>query len=140
MIRLLVVLLNEYKSCIRIYISWDSASWHISKRFNLKVEEVNDESYRQKYKTPEVVLAPLPASAQFLNVIESVFSGLARAIIHNSNYGSVDEAKAAIDKYFAERNKYFQEHPKIAGKKIWGQERTPSQFDEAQNCKDIWFR
>jgi transposase len=31
MIRLLDVLLTEYKSITRIYISWDSASWHISK-------------------------------------------------------------------------------------------------------------
>jgi hypothetical protein len=41
--------------------------------------------------------APLPARAQFLNVIESIFSGMARATIHNSNYQSVTEAKAAID-------------------------------------------
>jgi hypothetical protein len=75
-----------------------------------------------------------------LNVIESIFSGLARAVIHNSNYGSADQAKAAIDQYFAERNKYFQDYPKVAGKKIWGQERTPSQFDETQNCKDVLFR
>jgi hypothetical protein len=45
------------------------------------------------------MLAPLPAGAQFLNVIESVFSGMARAVIDNSNYGSVDEARAAIDRY-----------------------------------------
>jgi hypothetical protein len=37
-----------------------------------------------------------PARAQFLNVIESVFSGTARAIIHNSDYKSVDETKRAI--------------------------------------------
>jgi hypothetical protein len=30
--------------------------------------------------------APLPAGAQFLNVIESVFSGMARAVNANSNY------------------------------------------------------
>jgi len=41
-------------------------------------------------------LAPLPASAQFLNVIESVFSGMARAIIHNSDYPSVAAAQEAI--------------------------------------------
>jgi hypothetical protein len=39
---------------------------------------------------PAVALAPLPAGAQFLNVIESVFSGMARAILANSNYGSID--------------------------------------------------
>ena len=45
----------------------------------------------------------------FLNVIKSVFSGMARAIIHNSDYASVDEAKAAIDR---ERNSHFREHPR----------------------------
>jgi hypothetical protein len=34
---------------------------------------------------PEIEILPLPAQAQFLNVIESVFSGMARAIIHNSD-------------------------------------------------------
>ena len=49
-------------------------------------------------------LAPLPSCAQFLNVIESVFSGMARAIIHNSDYESLAACKAAIDRHFAERN------------------------------------
>lgn len=39
----------------------------------------------------------------FLNVIESVFSGMAKAIIHNSDYKSVSD-KAAIDRYFSDRN------------------------------------
>ena len=46
---------------------------------------------------PLIETSPLPAGAQFLNVIESVFSGMARAIIHNSDYKSMDVAKAAID-------------------------------------------
>ncbi len=33
------------------------------------------------------------AGAQFLNVIESVFSGMARAIIHNSDYPSLDAGR-----------------------------------------------
>jgi len=70
-----------------------------------------------------VKLAPLPSCAQFLNVIESVFSGMARAVIHNSNYESVEECKAAIDRHFAERNEYFKRNPKRAGNKIWGDER-----------------
>jgi hypothetical protein len=37
---------------------------------------------------PIVETAPLPARAQFLNVIESVFSDMARSIIHNSDYRS----------------------------------------------------
>jgi hypothetical protein len=44
------------------------------------------------------------AGAQFLNVIESVLSGMARAIIHNSDYGSVGDAQAAMTRYFEERN------------------------------------
>jgi hypothetical protein len=47
-----------------------------------------------------VKLAPLPCRAQFLNVIESVFNGMSISIIHNSDYESVDAAKAAIDRYF----------------------------------------
>jgi hypothetical protein len=83
-----------------------------------------------------VKTAPLPAGAQFLNVIESVFSGMARGIIHNSDYDSVEAAKDAIDRYYAERNEYFQTHPKRAGHKIWGQERVQSEFHESNNCKD----
>jgi hypothetical protein len=83
---------------------------------------------------------PLPASAQFLNVIESIFSGMARAIIHNSNYKSIDEAKAAIDLYFENRNGQFQRNPKRAGKKIWGQEREAAEFSDANNCKNPRYR
>ena len=35
----------------------------------------------------------------------------------------MDVAKAAIDRYFEDRNANFQKHPKRAGKKIWGSER-----------------
>jgi len=140
MIRLLELLLTEYRGCSRIYLSWDAASWHISKRLKQRIYKINTRSYRHKHGTPKVKLIPLPASAQFLNVIESVFSGMARAIIHNSNYGSVDEAKSAIDRHFKERNEYFQKHPKPAGRKIWGREPSQPQFSEANNCKDRRFR
>ena len=89
---------------------------------------------------PLVETAPLPAGAQFLNVIESVFSGMARAIIHNSDYKSMDAAKAAIDRYFEDRNANFLQHPKRAGKKIWGNEREPAAFSGANNCKDPRYR
>src|ERR1022692_3184920 len=36
------------------------------------------------------------ASEGWLNVIESVFSGMARAIIHNSDYRPVEDAQTAI--------------------------------------------
>jgi len=56
--------------------------------------------------------------SQYLNVIESVFSGMAKAVIHNSDYQSVEEAMAAIDRHFLERNGYFAKNPKRAGKKF----------------------
>jgi hypothetical protein len=89
---------------------------------------------------PVIETAPLPSGAQFLNVIESIFSGMARAIIHNSDYTSRDAAQNAINRYFQERNKYFSLNPKRAGNKIWRKERVPSNFQEGQNCKDPAYR
>ncbi len=59
-----------------------------------------------------------------------------RAIVHNSDYASVEECQYAIDKYFGERNEHFRRHPKQAGNKIWGKERVTPTFDESKNCKD----
>jgi transposase-like protein len=140
MIKLLDILTTKYSGCERIYFSWDAASWHASKLFLARVEAVNEVNYRRRRVTPEVKLAPLPARAQFLNVIESVFSGLATAIIHNSDYESVEEAKQAIDRYFVERNEHFRQHPRRAGNKIWGKELVASEFREGQNCKRQGWR
>jgi len=139
MIKLLHVLSEQYGDCGRLYLSWDAASWHSSRRFLAEVKRVNSQKYRNEHQTPRIKLRPLPARAQFLNVIESVFSGMSRAIIDNSNYQSVDEAKAAIDRYFEERNGYFRVNPRKAGNKIWGQEQTPSYFSVSNNCKDPRF-
>ena len=97
MILLIEILLDEYSDESCIYLSWDAASWHASKRLFARVDEINDPNYRKQHRVPLVKLAPLPARAQFLNVIESVFSGMARAVIHNSDYASVDECKRAIE-------------------------------------------
>lgn len=140
MIRLLDLLLGQYRESSRLYLSWDAASWHASKRFLARVAEVNARKYRREHGTPKVELAPLPARAQFLNVIESVFNGLATSVIHNSDYASVDEAKAAIDRYFVERNAFFRANPRRAGGKIWGKERVPPAFKEGQNCKNPKYR
>ena len=85
-------------------------------------------------------LVPLPSCAQFLNVIESVFSGMAKAVIHNSDFPSTEAAQIAIDKYIAERNEHFSKNPKRAGHKIWGDERVPSEFSISHNCKDPKYR
>jgi hypothetical protein len=92
------------------------------------------------HSSPFAELAPLPSSAQFLNVIESVFSGMAKAVIHNSDYQNVDECKLAIDRYFSERNQAFLENPKRAGKKIWGKEIVKAVFKDSNNCKDPRYR
>lgn len=140
MIKLLEILLEEYKSQERIFFSWDMASWHASKLLKKKVDEVNAPDYRNIHNTPLVELAPLPVSAQFLNIIESVFSGMAKAVIHNSDYQSVDECKEAIDLYFEERNMAFIENPKRAGKKIWGEEMVKPIFNDSNTCKDPRYR
>ena len=135
-IKMLQILIRKYSGCRTIYMSWDHASWHSSKSLFAEIANVNKYRFRKKSKTPIVKLAPLPARSQFLNVIESVFSGMAAAIIQNSNYESVDHAKEAIDRYFMERNEYFHEHPKRAGNKIWGKEIVAPVFKEGQNCKN----
>jgi len=140
MIKLLHTLLRQYRRCRKLWLSWDAAGWHASKRFERELAEVNSRRYRRSNEVPLVRVAPLPARAQFLNVIESVFSGLATSVIHNSNYASVEEAKSAIDRYFKDRNEHFRKHPKRAGDKIWGKERVSSRFREGQNCKNARFR
>lgn len=137
MVTLLDRLMEVYADQERIYLSWDAASWHASKALYTRVREINNMKGDGR---PKVKLIPLPSCAQFLNVIESVFSGMARAIIHNSDFPSLETAQKSIDKYFAERNEHFSHHPKRAGQKIWGDERTPSKFSVSHNCKDPKYR
>lgn len=140
MIKLLDILIEKYQFEKSIYLSWDAASWHISKRLNEKVEEINMHVDQNIISLPKVYLCPLPACAQFLNVIESVFSGMAKAIIHNSDYQSIEECQVAVDRYFLDRNNFFTQNPKVAGNKIWGKERVPPIFAESNNCKSPFYR
>jgi len=136
MVKLLHRLVDVYADQECIYFSWDAASWHASKALCASVQEINLKGIGH----PQVKLVPLPSCAQFLNVIESVFSGMAKAIIHNSDFPSLEAALDAIDKYIAERNEQFLKHPKRAGRKIWGDERVPSEFSVSHNCKDPKYR
>ena len=136
MIRMAEMLLHEYSDARTLYLSWDAASWHMSKELLAFVEKNN----AKDDGSPLIELVPLPASAQFLNVIESVFSGMARAIIHSSDYSSVKAASDAIDRYFEERNQHYANNPKRAGSKIWGKERTGAAFGPGNNCKDPAYR
>ena len=134
MIKLLRRLIIRYRRQKRIFVSWDSASWHASKMLYKVVDEINSDEFRLRHKTPIVELMPLPS------VIESVFSGMARAILHNSNYRTVDECKSAMNMYFSDRNRAFLERPRRAGNKIWGKERVEAVFKEENNCKDPRWR
>jgi transposase len=138
MIRMMEVLVDQYRDRRKLYLSWDGASWHISKRLFQRIEEHN--AAVLEGGGPIIETAPLPTGAQFLNVIESVFSGMARSIVHNSDYKTLDDAKAAFDRYFEERNAHFRQHPRRAGNKIWRKEREPAAFSEANNCKDPRYR
>lgn len=138
MIRMIGVLVEQYCDATKVYISWDAASWHMSKALARYIDDHNQVAVENG--RPMVELVPLPASAQFLNVIESVFSGMARSIIHGSNYESKDAAITAIDQYFVERNESFRANPRPAGKKIWGKERNLSEFSSGHNCKDPAYR
>jgi hypothetical protein len=70
-------------------------------------------------KTPHIEVVPLPSNAQFLNVIESVFGGMKKAVICNSDYASPTEMQEAIARHFEDRNQFYHDNPKRAGNKIW---------------------
>jgi len=140
MIKLLGILLRQYSNQRCLYLSWDAASWHVSAKLTERVSEVNHAAERSHGGIPLVKLMPLPSSAQFLNVIESVFSGMAKGILHNSDYQSAEDCRTAIDRYFAERNEAYRRNPRRAGKKIWGKELVQPCFTPSNNCKDPTWR
>ncbi|WP_170113618.1 IS630 family transposase [Mucilaginibacter yixingensis] len=129
MIKLIDLLLARYADQSRIYLCWDAVSWHNSLILKQYIQDHNATA------KPEIRIAPLPASTQFLNVIEAVFGGLAKAVIHNSDYPTLEACKQAIDLHFSIRNAYFLANPKRAGKKIWGQEHIRARFSELQDTR-----
>jgi transposase len=139
-IKLLGILLRQYSNQRCLYLSWDAASWHVSAKLTERVSEVNHAAGRSHGGILLVKLMPLPSSAQFLNVIESVFSGMAKGILHNSDYLSAEDCRTAIDRYFAERNEAYRRNPRRAGKKIWGKELVQPCFTPSNNCKDPTWR
>jgi transposase len=136
--KLIDQLRRQYRGYSRIYLSWDAAPWHSSKWLLDRVEFLN--GWAAYDGSPSIEVLPLPAQAQFLNVIESVFSGMARAVIHNSDYNTVADAQVAIARYLEDRNRSFALAPRRAGRSIWGQERTPAAFAITNNCKDVRYR
>lgn len=118
MIDLVEILFNQHPFASRIYLTWDAASWHKSGLLVEWLDAFNVETTSSGFG-PTIHLVPLPTSSQFLNVIEAVFSGMKKAVIHHSDYQSEDEMKTAVSRHFAERNGHFRNNPKRAGKKIW---------------------
>lgn len=133
-IALMELLRREYRDARRMYLSWDAAPWHDSKALYQKIAFLND--WAEHDHAPQILLRPLPSCSQFLNVIESVFSGMARAILHNSDYASLGDAQRAIDRYMEARNQAFLAAPHRAGKAIWGKERSLSKFSLSGAFKD----
>jgi hypothetical protein len=99
MIKLLEVLYNQYHDKSKLYITWDAVSWHNSVTLIQWVDEFNAANNGQP-RGPMIELIPMPTSAQFLNVIEGVFSGMTKAVIHNSDYNCPEDMKAAISRHF----------------------------------------
>jgi transposase len=118
MVDLVEILFNQYHGKSKIYITWDAASWHGSDELVGWINDLNAQS-KENGSAPIVELVPLPSSAQFLDVIEAVFSGMKRAVIHNSDYQSEEDMKSAISRHFRERNEFFRHNPRRVGKKIW---------------------
>jgi len=118
MIDLIEILFNQHAFTSRIYLTWDAASWHRSGPLVEWLDAFNDETASLGFG-PTIHVVPLPTSSQFLDVIEAVFSGMKKAVIHHSDYQSKDEMKTAISRHFVERNDYFHDNPKRAGNKIW---------------------
>jgi transposase len=134
-IELMELLYNQYFDVNKLYVTWDSASWHTSTAlvdwldaFNSTTKKVNE--------GPLIELIPLPTSSQFLDVIEAVFGAMKRAVIHHSDYRDVGEMKDAISRHFAERNAHFLKNPRRAGKKIWDLDF----FDDAENIRSGNYR
>ncbi|MCK4839195.1 MAG: IS630 family transposase, partial [Desulfobulbaceae bacterium] len=112
---------RKYAGKTKLYITWDGISSHRSTHIQEWVNDINSKTAKTG-SGPAIEIVPLPSSAQFLNVIESVFGGMKKAVIQNSDYASKNEMQAAMDRHFAERNLFYEKNPKRAGNKIWDEQ------------------
>ena len=100
MIDLMELLYNQYFSAPKLYVTWDAASWHKSAILVEWLDAFNSTTKRTN-EGPLIELVPLPTSSQFLDVIEAVFSGMKRAVVHHSDYRDAPEMKKAISLHFS---------------------------------------
>jgi hypothetical protein len=118
MIALLDKIVRNYVDCPAIFFTWDAITVHSSK---LIVAWIS--AHNKAAKGPHIEVVPLPSKSQFLNVIESVFGGMKKAVICNSDYATPLDMQKAIARHFEERNQFYRENPKKAGNKIWDKQR-----------------
>jgi transposase len=85
MIDLIETLFNEHITKTRLYMVWDAASWHDSTSLVDWIDAFNRRTTETK-EGPLITLVPLPSRSQFLNVIESAFALMKKAVIHHSDY------------------------------------------------------
>jgi len=97
MIDLAEILFNQYHNTSRLYITWDATSWHGSNALTSWLDEFNEQT-RRIGNGPIIELVPLPSRSQFLDVIESVFSAMKVAVVHNSDGCSYNLMYANLDK------------------------------------------
>lgn len=108
----------DYADSSAIFLTWDAISVHGSKAVMEWIAANNEDA-----KGPHIEVVPLPSKSQFLNVIESVFGGMKKAVICNSDYATPHDMQEAIARHFEERNQYYRDNPKRAGNKIWDKQR-----------------
>lgn len=60
MIKMVELLRTQYVNYRRIYISWDAASWHVSKKLKTRLQALNGDAVNGY---PMVEFAPLPSGA-----------------------------------------------------------------------------
>jgi len=61
MIRMMEVLIEQYADRRTLYLSWDAASWHMSKKLRQRIRDHN--AIANVAGRPRVETAPLPAGA-----------------------------------------------------------------------------
>jgi hypothetical protein len=117
MLGLFEKIVKDYANCPTIFFTWDAISVHNSKIVTEWIGNHNTAT------NPRIEVVPLPSNSQFLNVIESVFGGMKKAVICNSDYVTAHDMQKAIARHFEDRNQFYRENPKRAGNKIWDKQK-----------------
>jgi hypothetical protein len=78
------------------------------------------QAHNQAATGPNIKVTPLPSKAQFLNVIESVFAGMKKAVICNSDYATPHDMQGAISRHFEEKKPVLQRESQAGWKQDMG--------------------